>query len=477
MTSHIGVFLFIEFPVALVAVQRDDVRFFSFQQCLDECFPGTNKSTVKGWMRSTGRRQTKTTLVERQFLKRNNLPRCRHVISEEDLRAILEYSKTRKKPKVKSNKHFVASLDTMTRNLERDSVKSKGDFETECSNSNITEVDDGLEPHKDFETENKRTSNYAYGNASIINESSSSEDDQFSLATVRESINPHGRESCASGKSGLSPTSSTDLPFIPPAPSVEKKRKVGNIGRLPVEYMHTDLKDSIESLKFFYNKLSDSTLKKCLERVSCFLNFVRVRYPELALEFSAVNNCDCVQAYINYKIEEQNVCVSTAVREISAIINLAKYVNREEINVESCEVMVRLESIHRRLGKKEKAYNLAKEAGPVKKQLLNKSIEVAPKKFGPGDVCAVLDSVSTCKENAKFFLGRIVKFSDDQDEVLLLEFRQINDSEPFYKAEVDSSWWEPVDAIVFPLDIVFDASRGAYELRSSASDIYRAVFG
>ena len=474
-------------------MQRGDVRFFSFKQCLDECFPGTNKSTVKGWMRSAGRRQTKTTLVERQFLKQNNLPRCRHIISEEDLRAILEYSKTRKKPKVKSKKHFVASLDTMTRNLERDSVKSKGDFETEGYNSNISDVNDGLKPQKDFEMESAvdtRTSNYAYGNASIVNYSSSSEDDHFSLATVRESINPHGPENCASGKSGLSPTSSTDLPTSStdlPFTPVEKRRKVGNIGRLPVEYMHTDLKDSMESLKIFYSNFSDSTLKKCLERVSCFLNFVRVRYPELALEFSAVNNCDCVQAYINYKIEEQNVCVSTAVREISAIINLAKYVNREEINLESCEVMVRLESIHRQLGKEEKAYNLAKRSEePVKNKLLNKSIEVAgtaenvaynPNKFRPGDVCAVLDSVSTCKENAKFFLGRIVKFSDDRDEVLLLEFRQINDSEPFYKAEVDSSWWEPVDAIVFPLDIVFDASRGAYELRSSASDIYRAVFG
>lgn len=685
------------FLETLVAVRRGVVNFFSFRQCLAKCFHGKNKSTVKNWLRASGRQQTKATAEERQFFKQNDLPGVRYIISEDDLSAIIEHAKRLKSVKTGSKcKNSVKTKVEFHQNLS-DSIDTQPSVFNLLSNSAVVAA-------------------AAEQNESTVNINACSEDVLQGSDRKSIKIPQNGPRKCII----------ENQETITISPTVKRKKKGEHIGRLPQECMDTNLKDAIERLKNFYsatvnplrkgNKLSESTLNKFLDRVSCFLNFVRVRCPGVPLELSAVNNCECVQAYINYKLEEQNVCVSTAVRENTAIINLAKYVNREEMNPESCEVMVRLSNIHRQLWKEEKAYSLAKKAGlcgeantdvlyshileilrklrekfdassglersrvlhdfilislyvtslcgrakelrtlkiydelkagrqfvfdwkvkcnvlvlssvdekfilyendfktlsahgPAKtnldeprwlvdylklyvnvrielltakphdfmffgkkgapftpsslsvymasifqretgvhatttklrhalvthvmslpeseslrlreslatlmrhslkqqqmtycdisrqektlmsRQLLNKSIEQAtfgesdlakcsesvtePQRFGVGDLCAVLDSISTGEENAKFYLGKIVKFSDDGNEVLLLELRKINDNEPFYKAEVDNSWWEPVGAIVFPLDIVFHSAKSVYELRSSSSDIYHAVLG
>lgn len=91
-----------------------------------------------------------------------------------------------------------------------------------------------------------------------------------------------------------------------------------------------------------------------------------------------------------------------------------------------------------------------------------------------GDMVALLDSVSTCAENASVLVGRVMKINGD--DVLIMEFGKVEGSETLYRAVVDSSWWEKLDSVIYPIDIVYDSKKEAYELRSSVAEIYRVVF-
>jgi hypothetical protein len=86
----------------------------------------------------------------------------------------------------------------------------------------------------------------------------------------------------------------------------------------------------------------------------------------------------------------------------------------------------------------------------------------------------LVDSVSTCAEDAVVFVGRVVKIR--ANEVLLMAFRKVEGRETFYRAVVDSSWWENLDSIIYPIDIVYDSREQAYELHSTVAEIYDAVY-
>jgi hypothetical protein len=81
---------------------------------------------------------------------------------------------------------------------------------------------------------------------------------------------------------------------------------------------------------------SASTMRKFLERVKCFLNFCRIKYPERKLDFTFVNDVDVVQAYITYQLDFRQLNISTVVRTITALINLAKYIHRASEDIDSC---------------------------------------------------------------------------------------------------------------------------------------------
>ena len=464
---------------------------------------------------------------------------------------------------------------------------------------------------------------------------------------------------------------------------------------------------------------SASTMRKFLERVKCFLNFCRIKYPERKLDFTFVNDVDIVQAYINYQLEERKLNISTVVRTITALINLVKYVHRASEDIKSCVQLVRLMNVQRQLSHRQQSYRLATKAGLCKKEtstfifqhlldaikslrekvdsyrgsprhtrilhdfvlislyvtcmcgrsrelrtlqlfnervegkefhfdwktkcnifvvsageekftlyendfknirshgpskfeidssmwlipyvkeyigkrtellcgkshsfmfvtvtglaftspsftlylgdlferevhiragttklrhalvthvlslpegeslrlreslavlmrhslkhqqttycdisrqdrtslsrdLVNRSVEEAAKKTGPecsadssfpskivdpqtceisvGDMVGLLDSVSTCAEDAVVFVGRVVKIR--ADEVLLMEFRKVGGGKNLYRAVVDSSWWENLNSIIYPIDIVYDTKEQAYHLRSTFAEIYQAV--
>ena len=91
-----------------------------------------------------------------------------------------------------------------------------------------------------------------------------------------------------------------------------------------------------------------------------------------------------------------------------------------------------------------------------------------------GYMVGLVDSVSTCAEDAVVFVGRVVKIR--ANEVLLMAFRKVEGREMFYRAVVDSSWWENLNSIIYPIDIVYDSKEQAYELRSTIAEIYDAVY-
>ena len=732
-----------------MAVWREDVKFFSFLQFVEVCLPGTNRNTVKRWLRANGIQQTRTNREEQQLFKRSGIGFVGHVISEAELRVLMDHSRTRRikcpAAEGKSFRHCpnkAASNDCSVPGSSLDNRRYIISSEDDQRAAATARDESIIEPAA---TDSAGTPPFEARSPASVDDISTSEDDQRAAASARddESIEPAASDSGApapfEAAGGCLASTAGEQSCTKPAASVsgtKRKRRVGSIGRLPAECMNEELAASMKGIKEFYSsnvnafrkgeKHSESTLQKFTDRVSCFLNFVRVRYPQVPLRFDAIDNADCVQAYLAYKVDEQKVCPATAVRENTCLLNLAKYVHRQDGNLGSCEALVRLNNCQSDLWKEEKAYRLAKQAGlsgdegnellyshvlevlrklrekvdgsrgaersrplhdfvlialyvtnlcgrakelrtlrvfdeskegrsfvfdwkvrcnvlvvsrdgeftlyendfktlsthgpartclsepcwlvdymklylververllkagnehdyvffgkqgkpftapslcvymasvfkreigvhatttklrhalvthvmslpeseslrlreslatlmrhslkyqqvtycdrsraektSLSRNLLNKSIEEATfsaggagnvvsggegggcasngqrerRKLGVGDLCAVLDKISTCEEDAAFFLGRIVRFSDDEDEVLLMEFRKISEDEPFYKAAVDQSWWEPVDAVISPLDIVFDPARRAYELRSSAADIYRAVF-
>ena len=89
-----------------------------------------------------------------------------------------------------------------------------------------------------------------------------------------------------------------------------------------------------------------------------------------------------------------------------------------------------------------------------------------------GDIVALLDSVSTSAGNASIFVGRVVKVRGD--EAQLIEFRCVNSAKKLYRPVVDSSWWESLNALVYPVDIVYDRENELYELPWSPSEVCKS---
>ena len=145
------------------------------------------------------------------------------------------------------------------------------------------------------------------------------------------------------------------------------------IGCLKREDTSAELQLKLDQLSEFYTSsvnplrkcgaFSPSTVNKFLERVKCFLNFCRLKYPQQKLDFSIVDDVDIVQSYITYQLEERQLNISTVVRTIIALINLCKFVHRRSENLDSCVHLVRLKNIQNQLSQRQHSYQLAAKAG------------------------------------------------------------------------------------------------------------------
>ena len=97
--------------------------------------------------------------------------------------------------------------------------------------------------------------------------------------------------------------------------------------------------------------------------------------------------------------------------------------------------------------------------------------EIRPK---VNDICALLDPCSTAK-NIDFFLAKVARFTPDESEAYLIHLDFVENSNNLYKVKPGKVWKESTSALVYPIDIVYNHSENAYQLRTSAEDIYQAV--
>lgn len=91
-----------------------------------------------------------------------------------------------------------------------------------------------------------------------------------------------------------------------------------------------------------------------------------------------------------------------------------------------------------------------------------------------GDICALLDPIST-PTNIHFFLCKVARYTDDREEAHLMHLEPVEDSENLYKLKPGRVWTESTRTLIFPIDIVYNSSENAYELRTSREDIYKCV--
>ena len=93
-----------------------------------------------------------------------------------------------------------------------------------------------------------------------------------------------------------------------------------------------------------------------------------------------------------------------------------------------------------------------------------------------GDICALLDPVSTA-DYIRFHLAKVARFNSDQSEAHLIHLRATDETESMFRLAPGKVWTENCDALLYPIDVVYNSSQQAYELRTRPVDIYNMVHG
>lgn len=697
---------------SLTVFKREEQSYYVFQQILETFFTDVPQSTVRRWLRNLGKFTVRTNSFERQHFNRLGLLPYRYLIHENDLRQLVEYSKNRRKyTKRKSNQicspSSPAVSDTVSNIVPQELVERLLCDEMPRSNVSVSNS-----------SSDDTANNAGLSEPVVVASSQTAGDDAMS----NEIPTSHSVQTCTGSDDDdddVEPQCRACSPEIPRPKKIQCLKDADTPSELRTELVnlydfYTSNVNPLRSCSAF----SASTMRKFKERVGCFLNFCRVSYPQRTLVLSLVDDVDIIQAYTNYQLEERKLNITTVVRTITALINLAKYVHRASDDLDTCVELVRLKNVQRQLSQKQHAYNLASKAGlcdnngtssfvfqhvldtikslkekvdgrmnspqhtrllhdfvmislyitsmcgrskelrtlelfsesvegrefrfdwqrkcnvfvvsadgnkftlyendfknlrshgpskfelndsmwlipylkeyigkrssllrgeyhpfmfmtvtglaftspsftgylgdlfqrevnvragttklrhalvtyvlslpqaeslrlreslavlmrhslrhqqvtycdisrqdktSLSRDLVNKTVEQVAtetvtepdvrssikedsrpcEEVSVGDMVALLDSVSTCAENAVIFVGRVLKIRDN--DALLMEFSRVEGSETLYRSVVDSSWWDNLDSLIYPIDIVFDSKRQAYELRSTAADIFHAV--
>ncbi|XP_068691333.1 uncharacterized protein [Montipora foliosa] len=89
----------------------------------------------------------------------------------------------------------------------------------------------------------------------------------------------------------------------------------------------------------------------------------------------------------------------------------------------------------------------------------------------PGEFFALVAANSTGSA-PEVFVAKVVRLSEDRKFAILAEFSELRPGR--YKLSAGRSYRERVNALVYPIDIVYLHSEGEYELRTSKIDIHQA---
>ena len=94
-----------------------------------------------------------------------------------------------------------------------------------------------------------------------------------------------------------------------------------------------------------------------------------------------------------------------------------------------------------------------------------------------GDICALLDPASTSPSDAYIFVAKVLRYTPDKARVCLQEMEKVPNSTHLYRIKCSSTWWENIECLSYPIDIVYNNSEKAYELRTPSEQIYNDVMG
>jgi hypothetical protein len=92
------------------------------------------------------------------------------------------------------------------------------------------------------------------------------------------------------------------------------------------------------------------------------------------------------------------------------------------------------------------------------------------------NVCCLLDLIST-PQDIRIFVAKVARFLADRTEVYLMHLEKQPDSNNMYTFRPGDIWKESCKSLVYPVDIVYNSSENAYELRMTKQAIYRSVHG
>ena len=90
----------------------------------------------------------------------------------------------------------------------------------------------------------------------------------------------------------------------------------------------------------------------------------------------------------------------------------------------------------------------------------------------PGDFVALVAANSTDK-SPEVFVAKVLRLSEDRKTAYLAEFSETEPEK--FKLNAGKSYQEAVNALIFPIDLVYVHSNGIYELRTPKIDIHRQV--
>lgn len=130
--------------------------------------------------------------------------------------------------------------------------------------------------------------------------------------------------------------------------------------------------------------------------------------------------------------------------------------------------------------KKSKALDLlgsvaSRSLGDGSVEILSEEDEQLNIEFLPtqGEFVALVAANST-KRVPECFVAKLLRLSDDRKTAYLAEFSEVEPGK--FKLKAGKSFKEAVNALIYPIDIVYLESNGVYELRTSKLEIHQQVY-
>ena len=86
----------------------------------------------------------------------------------------------------------------------------------------------------------------------------------------------------------------------------------------------------------------------------------------------------------------------------------------------------------------------------------------------------MLVASNSTKSDPQVLVAKVLRLSEDKKTAYLAEFSELEPGK--YRLKAGKSYKEAVDALIYPIDIVYSHSNGVYELRTSQSEIHQQVY-